>query len=281
LVKATVENGETAKDDTGPSKEKERHKATISTDGIAHIYKIRTCTTCFIERPPLASHCSDCDQCVKNFDHHCNYVNNCIGRRNMRNFVMFINLTFISTTIFVATFFTVIMNALGKSHNVSEEDIFMLKLNMFGAFIVGVSVAAFQPMVIFALPYALKVLQSYNKTFYGKNFTFQSYQFLMMLVVSIVLCLSVPVCFMYLGLNFQGFTRKEKKAVEDTQKKKVGAVNVLKGFSNMAKFYFECEYVPSEFDKVIGADSEDEEVKCTLKHHEYEHVESNETNDTV
>jgi len=39
----------------------------------------RLCTTCLIMRPPKASHCSICDQCVYEFDHHCWYVNKCIA----------------------------------------------------------------------------------------------------------------------------------------------------------------------------------------------------------
>lgn len=37
-------------------------------DNIPSIFKSRFCHTCNIMRPPLASHCSICDNCVKNFD---------------------------------------------------------------------------------------------------------------------------------------------------------------------------------------------------------------------
>ena len=59
----------------------------------AMFYNFRSCSTCLIERPPKASHCSLCDHCVVGWDHHCTALNNCIGRRNFRAFVSFLAFT--------------------------------------------------------------------------------------------------------------------------------------------------------------------------------------------
>lgn len=48
-------------------------------------------------------HCRTCSRCVSGFDHHCIWVNNCVGENNYRIFVCMIVSTLVSMSVFVAS----------------------------------------------------------------------------------------------------------------------------------------------------------------------------------
>ena len=48
------------------------------------------CPDCEVLKTPRSRHCNLCNKCVDRFDHHCPWVNNCIGRKNFRYFYAFV-----------------------------------------------------------------------------------------------------------------------------------------------------------------------------------------------
>ena len=68
-----------------------------------HMVDMKFCKTCAIYRPPGCStkvdhrtvHCTICDCCVQQLDHHCPWISNCVGQRNYLSFTIFTHLLII------------------------------------------------------------------------------------------------------------------------------------------------------------------------------------------
>lgn len=62
---------------------------------------IDKCPKCELSKPLRAHHCSICTKCVLKMDHHCPWINTCVGLKNHRYFVLFLTYTWFGCVCFV------------------------------------------------------------------------------------------------------------------------------------------------------------------------------------
>ncbi|SBT71313.1 palmitoyltransferase DHHC3, putative [Plasmodium malariae] len=76
------------------------------------------CDICgFVE--PQSKHCKVCNKCVSVFDHHCMWVNNCIGKKNYKYFVGLLTvLTIFNCFVFL---FCIIFFVISLKHDLIKE----------------------------------------------------------------------------------------------------------------------------------------------------------------
>ena len=62
------------------------------------------CLICCSNIHSTSKHCKTCDKCIKNFDHHCNWLNNCVGKYNYGYFYLLV---------FIIIFYCLIISSCG------------------------------------------------------------------------------------------------------------------------------------------------------------------------
>jgi hypothetical protein len=78
---------------------------------------VRYCEPCQCVKPDRAHHCSVCGHCVLKMDHHCPWVNNCVGFANYKFFYLFLSYAYAYCLILIgsmAKFAYTIVFALGE-----------------------------------------------------------------------------------------------------------------------------------------------------------------------
>jgi len=113
---------------------------------------IRFCDKCKILQIPEQRHCTFCDCCVYELDHHCGVVGNCIGARNKIHFAMLVlyyGLSFIS--LFASIAFIVIVTVIRAAGSDGE---FSNALSLAAHITTGILGAIFAISILFyALAY--------------------------------------------------------------------------------------------------------------------------------
>ncbi|XP_074860627.1 palmitoyltransferase ZDHHC19 [Carettochelys insculpta] len=84
-------------------------------------FDLHWCRTCRYYCPPRTFHCPRCNVCVEEFDHHCKWLNNCVGCRNYRFFFLFVAFLCSYTVVVLASCITYL--ALNSHQAYSTEKI--------------------------------------------------------------------------------------------------------------------------------------------------------------
>lgn len=79
------------------------------------------CYTCRSEKNCRAKHCTDCGYCIDKFDHHCTWLNNCIGLNNQRAFIFHLCCLLYFQKHYYEVFYKLMKNLFLKSNDTTTQ----------------------------------------------------------------------------------------------------------------------------------------------------------------
>ncbi|XP_022092944.1 palmitoyltransferase ZDHHC3-like [Acanthaster planci] len=122
-------------------------KKLVTKDGISW----SICQKCEAYRPPRAHHCRICRRCIRKMDHHCPWINNCVGEFNQKYFIQF--LFYVGVAGLYAIMVTVIswtydcpicQNMIHKNARIAHSIILVVLSLLFGLFVIAIGCDQFQ-----------------------------------------------------------------------------------------------------------------------------------------
>ena len=114
---------------------------------------LRVCRRCKVYKPDRSHHCSSCDRCVLKMDHHCPWLNNCVGFRNQKFFLLFVFYVACAGTFIVITGGNFLMACFTvlSAPNTDFDSIFMATNYIFSYFIALLFACLLTPFITFHL----------------------------------------------------------------------------------------------------------------------------------
>jgi len=91
------------------------------------------CDICQNHKPPRSHHCSRCGRCSRKMDHHCNWINNCVGEDNLALFFRFLFYSFIqsfTSLVFCMVYFLDLIPPCPTCQPIALDNLFNIKIQI-------------------------------------------------------------------------------------------------------------------------------------------------------